>query len=79
MTINVLSKPACVQCTATKRTLDAKKAEYTTTDLTQDADALATAKELGYMAAPVVLIRDENNNLIDHWSGFRPEKIAEYA
>jgi len=79
MTVHLLSKPSCVQCTATKRILDSKSAEYTTTDLTQDPEALATAKELGHMAAPVVLIRDAANNIIDHWSGFRPEKIAQYA
>ena len=79
MTLELLSKPSCVQCTATKRTLDSKGAEYTTTDLTVDPDALATAKGLGYLAAPVVLIRDAANNIVDHWSGFRPEKIAQYA
>jgi glutaredoxin-like protein NrdH len=79
MVLELLSKPACVQCTATKRTFDSKGAEYKTTDLTQDADALAEAKGLGYMAAPVVLVRDAVGNLVDHWSGFRPEKIAQYV
>lgn len=79
MTIELLSKPACVQCTASKRALDSNGADYTITDLTQDADALATAKGLGYLQAPVMVIRDAANNIIDHWSGFRPEKINEYA
>lgn len=79
MTLQLLSKPSCVQCKMTERTLDAKGAEYTEADLTQDAEALATAKGLGYMAAPVVLVRDAVGNLVDHWSGFRPEKIAQYA
>jgi glutaredoxin-like protein NrdH len=79
MTIELLSKSNCMQCVASKKTLDAKSMEYTTTDLTQDENALATAKSLGHMAAPVVLIRDAANNIVDHWSGFRPEKIAQYA
>ena len=42
-------------------------------DVSQDEQALAHVKELGYLQAPVV-ITDE-----DHWSGFRPDKIAELA
>jgi glutaredoxin-like protein NrdH len=79
MTIDLYSKTNCMQCVATKRTLDSKGAKYTTTDLTMDEAALTLAKGLGHMAAPVVLIRDAANNIVDHWSGFRPEKIAEYA
>jgi len=79
MTIELLSKPSCVQCVATERNLKGKKADYTKTDLTQDAAALETAKGFGYLQAPVVLVRDADNNIVDHWSGFRPEKIAEYV
>jgi glutaredoxin-like protein NrdH len=73
MAITVYTKPACVQCNATYRALDAKGIEYRITDLSQDADALEQVKSLGYMQAPVV-ITDE-----DHWSGFRPDKIDELA
>ncbi|WP_111467199.1 glutaredoxin-like protein NrdH [Microbacterium suaedae] len=73
MAITVYSKPACVQCNATYRALDAKGIEYQVTDVSQDADALEQVKSLGYMQAPVV-VADE-----DHWSGFRPDKIDELA
>ncbi len=79
MKIQLLSKPACVQCTASKRALDSNGAKYTTTDLTQDTEALATAKGLGYLQAPVIVVRDASDNIVDHWSGFRPEKINEYS
>lgn len=79
MSIDLLSKPACVQCVATERAFKKDGTSYTKTDVTQDAAALETAKNLGYLAAPVVLIRDAANNIIDHWSGFRPEKIAQYV
>jgi len=69
----VMTKPSCVQCTATYRALDAKGIEYDVVDLSQDDAALAQAKELGYLQAPVV-ITDE-----DHWAGFRPDKIDELA
>lgn len=69
-TITVYTKPNCVQCNATYRALDNKGITYTTVDLSVDEDALEAVKALGYMQAPVVVTAD------DHWSGFRPDKIA---
>ncbi|MGQ4535025.1 glutaredoxin-like protein NrdH [Dermabacteraceae bacterium P13115] len=69
MEITVYSKPMCVQCDATKRALNKAGLDYTVVDLTEDAEALAKVKALGYMAAPVVITAN------DHWSGFRPDKI----
>lgn len=71
--VTVLSKPSCVQCVATERALTKQGIEYTKIDMTEDASALELAKSLGYMAAPVVIAGDE------HWSGFRPERIAALA
>lgn len=68
--IIVYSKPACVQCTATTREMDRKGIAYKYIDLTKDEKAMDTVRDLGYMQAPVVLTED------DHWSGFRPDKIA---
>ena len=73
MAITVYTKPSCVQCTATYRALDNKGIEYDILDVTADENALETVKALGYLQAPVV-ITDE-----DHWSGFRPDKIAGLA
>jgi glutaredoxin-like protein NrdH len=73
MTITVLSKPNCVQCTATKRALDNKGISYETIDITEDLDALSRAKELGYRSAPVVIAGE------DHWSGFQVDKIEALA
>ena len=73
MTVTVYTKPSCVQCNATYRALDSKGIEYEVFDVSEDEQALAHVKELGYLQAPVV-ITDE-----DHWSGFRPDKIDELA
>ena len=73
MTINVYTKPSCVQCNATYREMDAKGIQYNVIDLTEDPAALELVKSLGYLQAPVV-IADE-----DHWGGFRPDKIDELA
>ena len=67
--VTVLSKPACVQCTATYRALDSKGIKYEIKDMSEDPEALALAKELGYLQAPVVISGDQ------HWSGFRPDLI----
>lgn len=75
MTIELLSKPSCVQCTASKRAFDNNGLEYSIIDMTQDEQALATAKGLGYMAAPVIVVRDSEGTIVDHFSGFNPEKI----
>src|SRR5699024_12397226 len=42
---------------------------FRSVDITEDADALAKVKSLGYVQAPVVITSE------DHWSGFRPDKI----
>ena len=73
MAITVYTKPSCVQCTATYRALDNKGIEYEVFDVSVDEKALVTVKALGYLQAPVV-VTDE-----DHWSGFRPDKIAGLA
>lgn len=70
MTVTVYSKPACVQCTATTRALDAKGLDYDVIDLTVDDAAMTMVTELGYRQAPVVVSGD------NHWSGFRPDLIA---
>ncbi|GAA4394558.1 glutaredoxin-like protein NrdH [Nocardia zapadnayensis] len=68
--ITVYTKPACVQCNATYRALDSKGIEYRSVDLSKDPNALDVVKAMGYMQAPVVVTDN------DHWSGFRPDKIA---
>lgn len=67
----VYSKPSCVQCTATYRALDSKGIDYKVVDLSEDDKALDAVKALGYLQAPVVVTGS------DHWSGFRPDKIAQ--
>lgn len=75
MTITVYSKPRCQQCDATKRKLDAFGVLYGTVDIIEEKGALEFIKQLGHHQAPVVLVTDKNANIIDHWSGFRPDRI----
>lgn len=69
MTITVYTKPQCVQCDATKRSLDKLGLEYDTVDITVDTDAFDKIVAMGFKAAPVVITDD------DAWAGFQPDKI----
>lgn len=71
--VTVFTLPSCPQCDTTKRFLKREGIEYNEVDLSQDEQAYAEVKELGYTAAPVV--RAGN----DHWSGFRIEKLRGLA
>lgn len=73
MTITVYSKPACVQCTATTRALEARGLAYRLIDLTEDNSAMELVTSLGYRQAPVVVAGDA------HWAGFRPDMIGTLA
>lgn len=73
MSITVYSKPACVQCTATTRALDARGITFDVVDLTEDQDAMELVTGLGYRQAPVVVAGDT------HWAGFRPDMINQLS
>lgn len=73
MTITVYSKPACVQCTATTRALEARGLAYQLIDLTEDDEAMELVTSMGYRQAPVVVAGEA------HWAGFRPDMIGALA
>lgn len=67
--ITVYTKPDCQPCNATKKKLEQLGAEYTLIDVTEDPDAAAAVRELGYLQTPVVVVGDI------HWSGYSPDKL----
>jgi glutaredoxin-like protein NrdH len=69
----VYTLPACVQCDSTKRLLKRENIEFTEVDLSQDEEAMAMVRSLGYSAAPVVISGDK------HWSGFKMDNILSLA
>ena len=71
--VTVYTLPACVQCDSTKRLLTKNEIPFEEVDLSKDPEALAMVRELGYSAAPVVMVGE------DHWSGFRPDKLSALA
>ncbi|KGD83968.1 ribonucleoside-diphosphate reductase class Ib glutaredoxin subunit [Pantoea sp. PNA 14-12] len=70
MRIIIYTKNHCVQCNATKNALDRHSIDYQLINLDTQPDAIDSLKALGYRQVPVVMTHD------DHWSGFRPDKIA---
>ena len=68
-TVTVYTKPACVQCTATKKALDKAGINYETVDISTDDAARDYVMNLGHLQAPVVVAGEDN------WSGFRPDQI----
>ena len=73
MSITVYTKPACVQCNATKKALDRAGLDDSLVDLSVDDEARDYVMALGYVQAPVVEANGE------HWSGFRPDRIKGLA
>lgn len=54
----------------TMRTLDRQGVSYEVVDVSQDAAAAEQLQAWGYRQVPVVQVGEE------HWSGFRPERLA---
>ena len=74
--ITVYTKPACVQCNATYKALDKNlgAGTYDVVDISQDEAARELVMGLGYLQAPVVLVRDaDTGEIIEQFSGFRPD------
>lgn len=78
MRITVYSKPQCVQCTATERTLRSVGADFTVVDLTEQPAALEyVTEDLGYSQAPVVVVEDGTGQ--HHWSGYNRDRLKAAA
>lgn len=80
MTVELYSKPSCVQCVQSKKTLEKLGVNYIESNVVSDEAAYEfVTKTLGYSAAPVLVVKDNDGNVIEHWSGFEPEKLNKLA
>lgn len=70
-TITVWTKPSCIQCEATKRTLTTANVPFSEKDLTDPSnqEALDAFKQRGLLQAPIV------QSPTGTWSGFQPPKL----
>lgn len=67
--IVIYTAPNCQPCRLTKRTLDRRGIAYRELDAAEHAERL---RGLGHQSVPVVVTPDGH-----HWSGFRPDLIAQ--
>lgn len=80
--VKVFSTPACVQCKATYRALDAAGIPYEPFDVTTDSDAAQRARELGAALMTsggklqMPLVATEDGQV---WAGYKPDRIREHA
>lgn len=75
--VTVYTKPDCRQCDMTKMVLNRLGVDYEVEDIREPSN-LAMVQELGYLAAPVVIV--SKGDLDDvHWSGFRDDLLKEHA
>lgn len=77
MFLNFYSKPACVGCTATQRKLDKHSVPHEKFDILEDAN-YELVSSLGHAQAPVLTVVSETGEIVDHWSGYSPDKIERY-
>lgn len=72
-TVVLYGKPGCGPCVAVKAALERAGIEYVYVDVTTSPEGLEHVRELGYQHTPVIETSD------DHWTDFRPDKLAALA
>jgi glutaredoxin-like protein NrdH len=75
--VTVYSKPKCTACDATKRLLTKLQIPHSVIDITEDPNALAYVKSLGYLGAPVVIAEAPSG--VQHWAEYREGRIRAIA
>lgn len=75
MTVEIYGKPQCVQCDATVRHAKRKNIDYEYFQFSDHDIAQEIAREAGYMSAPVVIVKDDAGEIVNHWAGYSPDKL----
>jgi len=72
----VYERPNCMPCKGTKRQLDKLGIPYDTVDTSvAGTEVVDMLKELGHLESPVVIVRNEFAEIVEHWSGHRIDNI----
>jgi glutaredoxin-like protein NrdH len=79
MTVELYSKPGCQPCKMSKKHFATNGIEFAEFDVTVNDDARDTVLSLGFLSAPVVVVRDADGNVAESWGGFNPDKIKSLA
>lgn len=76
ITVYGLPDSQCPQCRFTKKKLNQLGFDYEVIDVGADSSALALVREMGFSAAPVVVV-DWGDGATWTWQGFAPSRIEE--
>lgn len=76
LAVTLYNKPACPQCTATERKLVDLGIKFSH-EPALDEKNLSYIKGLGHLQAPVVTVVNDDGELVNHWSGYRPDLLGE--
>lgn len=71
--VTVYSKNNCMQCKMTKKWLSEHHVDFQEINIDEQPEFVATVKELGFLAAPVIQKGDFA------FSGFNPSALAKIA
>lgn len=77
--VTVYTSPQCQPCKATKRWLDKNDVVYREVDVSQNPADLAAIKELGYVAAPVIIVSTGDPETEIHWQGLHVDNLKKYT
>tara|TARA_B100001245_G_scaffold236022_1_gene225394 strand:- start:1932 stop:2261 length:330 start_codon:yes stop_codon:yes gene_type:complete len=82
----IYTKPACIQVNGTYKALNKWGLPYNRIDMSINKDARDFTMTLGYLQAPVVYVTWVSpphlcavDAEIEHWSGFRPDRVTAIA
>ena len=78
-TVTLYTAPRCTDCAAAASTMDKKGIPYTLMSVAAFPASLDYVKSLGHQRAPVTVIHDEAGTVLDHWSGYRPDKLLDLS
>lgn len=74
--ITVYEKNNCVQCKQSKKLLDKLNLKYNTVNVEEDPKAYDyVVTTLGYKAAPVIVVKNDEGQVLQTWSGFNVEAL----
>jgi len=73
--VTVYTLPDCPDCRCTRQFLDRSDIYHTIEPIPDTGPARDLITGLGHQQAPVVTVTGEDGELIEHWSGLRPDRI----
>ncbi|WP_144837197.1 glutaredoxin domain-containing protein [Kocuria rosea] len=74
-TVTLYTAPHCTDCTAAAQAMDRKHVPYALISLAAAPTSLDYVKSLGHQRAPVTVVQNDHGTVVDHWSGYRPDKL----